>query len=305
MKKINLEDVLKRIKKGERLGSIAKEYGVHKYYLITSIILKIKKNEMSEEKDKTLVEIEEYFIDIFRGVKAKEEPCIKISTEIEKIAQKHQKTVEEILDLLDEYQEIKKSDIELIEEYDKYKDEFENIIKLTEEGLNNAVDRVVDIAEKYGANSYKELNKYFKQNNDFVQILSKYAFINEVSFLMLNGTKLIESIRIINEKLNKTYTYKQFVKDINLMGFKVNIKSNILYHLEDENLRELAQIKEARILLYEIEDIKFKRGYKESDDLNKELEIIALEKGLTKEEFKQIILLKYLNSNYPKVREFE
>ena len=52
-------------------------------------------------------------------------------------------------------------------------------------------------------------------------------------------------------------------------------------------------------------NIEFKRGYKTDNDLNKELEIIATEKGLTKEEFIRGILLKYLDSNYPKVRELE
>lgn len=304
MKKINWEDFLKRIKKGERLGGIAKVYGVHKYYLITSIILKIKENEINKEKDKTICEIEEHFIDIFRGAKAVKEFNVEIGKEIEKTAEKHQKTVYEILELLDEYQEVKKSNSELIKEYDKYKNEFENIIKLTEEDLNNAIDKAVDLAEKYGAKNYKELDKYFKQNNDFAQILKKFSFIKAVSLLMLDEIKLEEAIRIINKKRNNSYTYEQFTKDINLMGFKVNTKSNILYHLEEENLREIAQIKETRILLNEIEDIKFKRGYKANYDLNKELEIIALEKGLTEEEFKELILLRFLDRNYTKVREF-
>ena len=58
------------------------------------------------------------------------------------------------------------------------------------------------------------------------------------------------------------------------------------------------------MLLSESEDIKFKRGYKENNDLYKELEIIALEKGSTVEEFKELILLRFLDRNYTKVRKF-
>ncbi|MDU2674159.1 MAG: hypothetical protein E7C49_19445 [Clostridium sp.] len=304
MKKINWGDFLQRIKKGERLGSIAKLYGVHKYYLITSMILKIKDDKTSQEEKKTISEIEEYFTDVFRGVKIEQEACDEISIAIEKAAQKHKKSVNEIIQLFDEYREVKMSDSKLIREYDRYKDEFENIIELFEKSVNDASEIGIELSEKYGANSFKEIQKYFKQNKDFSQILVKYAFVNEVSLLMLNGKSLIESIQIVNSKRNKNYTYQQFVKDINLMGFKVNTKTNILYHLEDENLKELAQIEEARILLEEAEEIKFKRGYQEKDDLYKELEIIALEKGLTKEEFIRVILLKHLDANITKVREF-
>lgn len=304
MKKINWGDFLQRIKKGERLGSIAKVYGVHKYYLITSMILKIKDDKISQEEKKIISEIEEYFTDVFRGVKTEQEACDEISIAIEKAAQKHKKSVDEIIQLFDEYQEVKMSDSKLIREYDRYKDEFENISELFEKAVNDASDIGIELSEKYGANSYKEIQKYFKQNKDFSRILVKYAFVNEVGLLMLNGNSLIESIQIVNEKRNKNYTYQQFVKDINLMGFKVNTKTNILYHLEDKNLKELSQIEESRILLEEAEEIKFKRGYKRNDDLEKELEIIALEKGLNTEEFIQVILLKYLDSDYPRVRKF-
>lgn len=303
MKKINWEDFLQRIKTGEKLGKIAKEYGVKKQYLITSIILKIKENEISEEKNKTIAEIEEYFFKVFEYSRTMEKSICKLSEEIEQLAIKYQQTEEEIITLLAEYKDFKKSGSDLIYEYDEYKEEFEKIIEIEEKGLRETVEKALIVAEESGANSYKEMNKHLKQNIEFKQIVKKVCFIKEVSLLMLEGKKLEESIRLVSEKRKEYYPYSQFTKDMNLMGFKVNTKSNILYHLEEENLRELAQIKETAMLLSEVEDIKFKRGYKENDDLNKELKIIALEKGITEEEFKRLILLRFLDRNYTKVRE--
>ncbi|MFR2744943.1 MAG: hypothetical protein ACLTA9_12165 [Clostridium saudiense] len=304
MNKINWEDFLQRIKTGERLGSIAKAYGVHKYYLIASIILKIKENEIKKDKDKTIVEIEEYILKVFEYSRTMEKSICELSAEIDQLAIKHQQTEEEIMTLLAEYKDFKKSGSDLIYEYDEYKEDFEKIIEMENERLKDSIEKALIIVDEIGANNYEQVKKCLKQNIEFKQILKKVCFIKEVSILMLEGKKLEEAIRIVNEKRKEYYPYSQFTKDMNLMGFKVNTKSNVLYHLEDENLRVLAQIKECAMLLSESEDIKFKRGYKENNDLYKELEIIALEKGLTVEEFKELILLRFLDRNYTKVRKF-
>ena len=304
MNKINWEDFLQRIKTGERLGSIAKAYGVHKYYLIASIILKIKENGIKKDKDKTIVEIEEYILKVFEYSRTMEKSICELSAEIDQLAIKHQQTEEEILTLLAEYKDFKKSGSDLIYEYDEYKEDFEKIIEMENERLKDSIEKALIIVDEIGANNYEQVKKCLKQNIEFKQILKKVCFIKEVSTLMLEEKKLEEAIRIVNEKRKEYYPYSQFTKDMNLMGFKVNTKSNVLYHLEDENLRVLAQIKECAMLLSESEDIKFKRGYKENNDLYKELEIIALEKGLTVEEFKELILLRFLDRNYTKVRKF-
>ena len=303
MNKINWEDFLQRIKTGERLGSIAKAYGVHKYYLIASIVLKIKENEISKEKNKTIVEIEKYILKVFECSRTIEKAICELSAEIDQLAMKHQQTEEEIMALLAEYKDFKKSGSVLINAYDKYKIDFEKIIEMENKRLKDSAEKALIIADEIGANSYDKVQKCLKQNNEFKQIFKKVCFIKEVSLLMLEGKKLEESIRLVSEKRKEYYPYSQFTKDINLMGFKVNTKSNVLYHLEDENLRVLAQIKECAMLLSESEDIKFKRGYKENNDLYKELGIIALEKGLTVEEFKELILLRFLDRNYTKVRK--
>ncbi|CAM2076359.1 MAG: hypothetical protein NSGCLCUN01_00542 [uncultured Clostridium sp.] len=304
MNKINWEDFLQRIKTGERLGSIAKAYGVHKYYLIASIILKIKENGIKKDKDKTIVEIEEYILKVFEYSRTMEKSICELSAEIDQLAIKHQQTEEEIMTLLAEYKDFKKSGSDLIYEYDEYKEDFEKIIEMENERLKDSIEKALIVVDEIGANSYEQVKKCLKQNIEFKQILKKVCFIKEVSSLMLEEKKLEEAIRIVNEKRKEYYPYSQFTKDMNLMGFKVNTKSNVLYHLEDENLRVLAQIKECAMLLSESEDIKFKRGYKENNDLYKELEIIALEKGLTVEEFKELILLRFLDRNYTKVRKF-
>lgn len=304
MNKINWEDFLQRIKTGERLGSIAKAYGVHKYYLIASIILKIKENGIKKDKDKTIVEIEEYILKVFEYSRTMEKSICELSAEIDQLAIKHQQTEEEIMTLLAEYKDFKKSGSDLIYEYDEYKEDFEKIIEMENERLKDSIEKALIIVDEIGANNYEQVKKCLKQNIEFKQILKKVCFIKEVSTLMLEEKKLEEAIRIVNEKRKEYYPYNQFTKDMNLMGFKVNTKSNVLYHLEDENLRVLAQIKECAMLLSESEDIKFKRGYKENNDLYKELEIIALEKGLTVEEFKELILLRFLDRNYTKVRKF-
>ena len=304
MNKINWEDFLQRIKTGERLGSIAKTYGVHKYYLIASIILKIKENGIKKDKDKTIVEIEEYILKVFEYSRTMEKSICELSAEIDQLAIKHQQTEEEIMTLLAEYKDFKKSGSDLIYEYDEYKEDFEKIIEMENERLKDSIEKALIIVDEIGANNYEQVKKCLKQNIEFKQILKKVCFIKEVSTLMLEEKKLEEAIRIVNEKRKEYYPYSQFTKDMNLMGFKVNTKSNVLYHLEDENLRVLAQIKECAMLLSESEDIKFKRGYKENNDLYKELEIIALEKGLTVEEFKELILLRFLDRNYTKVRKF-
>ncbi|MDU3523360.1 MAG: hypothetical protein E7F58_17250 [Clostridium saudiense] len=304
MNKINWEDFLQRIKTGERLGSIAKAYGVHKYYLIASIILKIKENGIKKDKDKTIVEIEEYILKVFEYSRTMEKSICELSAEIDQLAIKHQQTEEEIMTLLAEYKDFKKSGSDLIYEYDEYKEDFEKIIEMENERLKDSIEKALIIVDEIGANNYEQVKKCLKQNIEFKQILKKVCFIKEVSTLMLEEKKLEEAIRIVNEKRKEYYPYSQFTKDMNLMGFKVNTKSNVLYHLEDENLRVLAQIKECAMLLSESEDIKFKRGYKENNDLYKELEIIALEKGLTVEEFKELILLRFLDRNYTKVRKF-
>ena len=304
MNKINWEDFLQRIKTGERLGSIAKAYGVHKYYLIASIILKIKENGIKKDKDNTIVEIEEYILKVFEYSRTMEKSICELSAEIDQLAIKHQQTEEEIMTLLAEYKDFKKSGSDLIYEYDEYKEDFEKIIEMENERLKDSIEKALIIVDEIGANNYEQVKKCLKQNIEFKQILKKVCFIKEVSTLMLEEKKLEEAIRIVNEKRKEYYPYSQFTKDMNLMGFKVNTKSNVLYHLEDENLRVLAQIKECAMLLSESEDIKFKRGYKENNDLYKELEIIALEKGLTVEEFKELILLRFLDRNYTKVRKF-
>lgn len=304
MSKINWEDFLQRIKTGEKLGSIAKVYGVHKYYLIASIVLKIKENAISEEKNKTIDEIEEYILKVFKYSKTMEKSIYEITGEIIQLAKKYQQTEEEIITLLAEYRNFKKSGSDLIYEYDEYKDDFEKFIEIDKEGAKDIVEEGLSIAHEIGANSYDQIKKCLKQNSEIMQILKKVYFINDVSLLMLKGKKLEESIRIVSEKRKEYYPYSQFTKDINLMGFKVNTKSNILYHLDDELSRELAREKEAVKLLNECKDIEFKRGYEEEDDLYKELEIIALEKGLTMEKFIRVILLKHLDTNITKVRKF-
>ena len=263
MNKINWEDFLQRIKTGERLGSIAKAYGVHKYYLIASIILKIKENGIKKDKDKTIVEIEEYILKVFEYSRTMEKSICELSAEIDQLAIKHQQTEEEIMTLLAEYKDFKKSGSDLIYEYDEYKEDFEKIIEMENERLKDSIEKALIIVDEIGANNYEQVKKCLKQNIEFKQILKKVCFIKEVSTLMLEEKKLEEAIRIVNEKRKEYYPYSQFTKDMNLMGFKVNTKSNVLYHLEDENLRVLAQIKECAMLLSESEDIKFKRGYKE------------------------------------------
>lgn len=294
MKKINWEDVLKRVKEGESLGSIAKSYGTNKHYLTTIMFLNYKgKGE--------IFDIIEHLTNIANFIKTISNKQDNIELEINRLSSKYGKSEEEITELLKEYIEVKYCNIDLINDYDKYKVDFENIIEKNKEMRNDCVL----FAEEYGVWETKEGRKYFKQGFEFLKAADRYRFVHEVRLLMLKEEiSLSRAMQKVNEKMNKSITYSKFVKDINLMGFKVNNKSNIIYHIEG-NLKELSQMCEASILLEECNDIKFKRGYKEDDDLNKELETIALEKGLSKEEFKQMILLKYLDSNYPKVREFE
>lgn len=294
MKKINWEDVLKRVKEGESLGSIAKSYGIHKHYLTTIMFLNLKNKGV-------IFDIVEHLSNIAKFVKTTSNKKNSIELEINKLSNKYGKSEEEITELLNEYIEVKNCNVDLINDYDKYKVDFENIIEKKKEIGNNCVL----FAEEYDAWTTKGANKYFKQGLEFVKAADKYNFVHEVRLLMMQEINLSRAIQVVNEKMNKSITYSKFVKDINLMGFKVNSKANIMYHIEESDIKEIAQSCEASILLEEYNEIKFKRGYKENDDLYKELEIIALEKGLTKDEFTRVILSKYLDSNYPKVREFE
>ena len=294
MKKINWEDVLKRVKEGESLGSIAKSYGVHKHYLTTVMFLNLKNKGV-------FWDIFEHLMNVAKFIKATSNKRDSIELEINKLSNKYGKSEEEITELLNEYMEVKECNFDLINDYDKYKIDFEKIIDKKKEVGNDCVL----FSEEYDVWTIKEANKYFKQGLEFVKAADKYNFVHEVRLLMMQEVNLSRAIQNVNEKMNKSITYSKFVKDINLMGFKVNSKSNIMYHIEENDMKEIARSCEASILLEEYNEIKFKRGYKEYNDLYKELKIIALEKGLTKEEFIRVILLKYLDSNYPKVREFE
>ena len=78
MKKINWEDVLKRVKEGESLGSIAKSYGVHKHYLTTIMFLNLKNKGV-------ILHIVEHLSNIAKFVKITSNKQNSIELEINKL----------------------------------------------------------------------------------------------------------------------------------------------------------------------------------------------------------------------------
>lgn len=298
MKKYDVESIVKRIIKGESIKKIAKEYKVHKYYLFSYII--------ESDKYKGFPSVADMFkfkcdaIDILFSF-------IRITKLFEELDEKVYKEFNiGICDLEEysiEYQEIKNYNSKLLYKYKKYEPyikEFESICKKLNDLYEDCsrkfkIDCSVDKKEELDniLESYQELEKVNDVYNQTMRIMN----------LIEDGKTFKEACEIVNLEFKTYITYDVYTKNYNLMGFGVNTKTRKYYFKDDKFMIEVIKEKECAEFKREIEDIKFKRGYKENDDMNKELEIIALEKGLTLEEFKEFISLKYLDSNYPKVRK--
>ena len=186
--------------------------------------------------------------------------------------------------------------------YEPYIKEFESIYKK----LNDLYE---DCSRKFkigcSVDKKEELEKILESYQELKKVNDVYNQTMRIMNLIEDGKTFKEACEIANSEFKTYITYDVYTKNYNLMGYGMNAKTRQYYFKDDKFMREVIKEKEYAELKREMENIEFKRGYKTDNDLNKELEIIATEKGLTKEEFIRGILLKYLDSNYLKVRELE
>lgn len=297
MKKYDVESIVKRIIKGESIRKIAKEYKVHKYYLFSYIIESDKYNGFPNVADMFKFKLDA--IDIVFSF-------IRITKLFEELDEKVYKELNiGICDLEEysiEYQEIKNNNSKLLYKYKKYEPyikEFESIYKK----LNDLYE---DCSRKFkidcSVDKKEELDKILESYQELKKVNYVYLQTTRIMRLIEDGKTFKEACEIVNLQFKTYITYTIYTKNYNLMGYGMNTKTGKYYFKDDKFMIEVIKEEECAELKREIEDIKFKRGYKESDDMNKELEIIALEKGLTLEEFKEFISLKFLD-NYFKVRK--
>lgn len=300
MRKYDVESIVKRIIKGESIRKIAKDYKVHKYYLFSYIIESDKYNYFPIVGDMFKFKID--VIDIVYSF-------IRINNLFKELDEKVYKELNiGIYDLEEysiEYQEIKNKNSKLVYKYKKYEPyikEFESIYKK----LNDLYE---DCSRKFkigcSVDKKEELEKILESYQELKKVNDVYNQTMRIMNLIEDGKTFKEACEIANSEFKTYITYDVYTKNYNLMGYGMNAKTRQYYFKDDKFMREVIKEKEYAELKREMENIEFKRGYKTDNDLNKELEIIATEKGLTKEEFIRGILLKYLDSNYLKVRELE
>lgn len=300
MRKYDVESIVKRIIKGESIRKIAKDYKVHKYYLFSYIIESDKYNGFPIVGD-----MFKFKIDVMEIVYS----FIRINNLFEELDKKVYKEFNiGIYDLEEysiEYQEIKSNDSKLLYQYKQYEPyikEFESIYKK----LNDLYE---DCSRKFkidcSVDKKEELDKILESYQELEKVNDVYNQTMRIMNLIEDGKTFKEACEIANSEFKTYITYDVYTKNYNLMGYGMNAKTRQYYFKDDKFMREVIKEKECAELKREMENIEFKRGYKTDNGLNKELEIIATEKGLTMEEFTRGILLKYLDSNYPKVRELE
>lgn len=300
MKKYDVEIIVKRIIKGESIRKIAKNYKVHKYYLFSYIIESEKYNgfPIVGEMFKFMLECCEV-IDSFIHVNS------RLKKLNEKVYSKFNIGIDDLQEYSTEYQEIKSNNnSKLLDKYIKYEpyiNEFEEILRKI-----NSIYEDCRIKFKIDCSIDKreELDNVLESYQELKKVRDIYVQTTRIMRLIEDGKTFKEACEIVNLEFKAYITYDIYTKNYNLMGYGMNSKTHQYYFKDDKFMIEVIKEKECAELKREIEDIRFKRGYKENDDMNKELEIIALEKGLTLEEFKEFISLKFLDSNYPKVRKF-
>lgn len=299
MKRFDVESIVKRIIKGESIRKIAKEYKVHKYYLFSYIIECDKYNGFPIVGD-----MFKFKLDVIEMVYS----FVNINNLFKELDKKVYKEfnigVYDLEEYFIEYEEIKNNNSKLLYKYKKYElyiKEFESIYKK----LN---DLYKECSRKFKIDCSLDkkdgLDKILESFQELDKVNTVYAQTTRIMNLIEEGKTFKEACEIVNLEFKTYITYSNYTKNYNLMGYGMNEKTRKYYFKEDKLMIEAIKEQECIELKREAENIEFKRGYKENDDLYKELEIIAAEKGLTKEEFIRVILLKHLDVNVTKVREF-
>lgn len=300
MNRFDVESIAKRIIKGESIRKIAKEYKVHKYYLFSYIMESNKYNDFPSVADisKFMFECCEV-LGRFIGVN------IRINTLKKKIYSEFNIGLYDLEEYYIEYKEIKSNnDSKLLDNYTIYEPYINEFEKIFEEVKNIYEECRIKFKIDCSVDKKDELDKIFESYREFKKVRNIYLQTISIMNLIEEGKTFKEACEIVNLEFKTYITYSNYTKNYNLMGYGMNEKTRKYYFKEDELMIEAIKEQECIELKREAENIEFKRGYKENDDLYKELEIIAAEKGLTKEEFIRVILLKHLDVNVTKVREF-
>lgn len=284
--KINISKTINRIiKDGEKISLIAKEYGLKKEYFF-ALLMENLKNEKNEKKIRDMVQ---YYCDFDVFIKTLIAKIEELENIRKEVCSKHKITEKELNSVIEEYLE----DInnkKLADCYKKYKEELESIFYLEnilKETTFNFIDKIGVSRNTWFSNYKQRKESFFEYKNLSVM----YNLILEVGAeCTRNESNLIDEL--IRLGFDEDIRYKEFIKNFDLFGFKFNPKTKFIYHESDENTKELSKSYEAEIERNRLRELKYRIGIENNIDV--ELEKKAREKGLTYDEFLEIIKYEYL-----------